>query len=109
MDLFELVGKFVFNSSEANEQIDGVTNKAKSSHNSILSSIGNVAKGAMGLIGKVSGIGATIMASTGVVYNTQMEELGASFETMLGSADEANKHMDMLKKMGAATPLIWAA
>lgn len=44
------------------------------------------------------------VAKMGVAYNAQMEQYQTSFETMLGSADKASKHVADLKKMAAKTP-----
>ena len=44
------------------------------------------------------------IAKMGVAYNAQMEQYQTSFETMLGSADKASKHVAGLKKMAAKTP-----
>lgn len=54
-------------------------------------------------IGAVSGaFGAAVLS--GVKYNSQMEQYITSFGTMLGSAEEATKLVNNLKKMGAKTP-----
>lgn len=44
------------------------------------------------------------VAKMGIAYNAQMEQYQTSFETMLGSADKASKHVAELKQMAAKTP-----
>lgn len=44
------------------------------------------------------------IAKMGVTYNAQMEQYQTSFETMLGSAEKATKHVAELKQMAAKTP-----
>lgn len=61
-------------------------------------------KGFTTTIGKTSGVIAGIMGSVGVIYNSQMEQYMAGFETMLGSADKATKHINELKEFAAKTP-----
>lgn len=58
------------------------------------------------LITGLAAIGTAIVSAgvMGVKYNAEMEQYFASFETMLGNADAAAKHMEDLKKMAAATP-----
>ncbi|WP_346905956.1 tape measure protein [Clostridium sp.] len=44
------------------------------------------------------------LGTVGVKYNAQMEQYMSSFTTMLGSADEAAKHLEELKVFAAKTP-----
>lgn len=104
MELFTLFGKFTTNAKDAEKEIDEVTGKAKGAESKWSSSFGSIAKTALGFGGKISGLATTVMGSMGMVYDSQMETLSASFETMLGSADKANAHMNDLKAFAAKTP-----
>lgn len=44
------------------------------------------------------------VAKGGIQYNATIEQLATSFEVMTGSADEATKLVEKLKKAGAETP-----
>lgn len=44
------------------------------------------------------------VVKSGVEYNATIEQLSTSFEVMTGSADEATKIVEKLKKLGASTP-----
>lgn len=105
MDMFTLAGKFVVQGAdEVNRQIDNTTNKARNSESKFGSSFSNIASNAMSIGSKVVGFGTGIIQSSGIVYNSQMESLQASFETMMGSTEKATNHMNDLKRFAAATP-----
>ena len=52
------------------------------------------------------GVGAvgTAVVGTGIKYNAEMEQYRAGFETMLGSAKEADKTINSLKSFAEKTP-----
>lgn len=55
-------------------------------------------------IGALAGKQILNIAKMGIDYNAQMESYQASFETMLGNAERASRHINDLKKMAAKTP-----
>ena len=44
------------------------------------------------------------LAKVGIAYNSQMDDFKAKFKVLLGSADEASKHVQMLRNMAIKTP-----
>ncbi|WP_404989069.1 tape measure protein [Clostridium culturomicium] len=69
--------------------------------------LSNVAKGGLKIFtGAVAAAGTAItgLGAIGVKFNSDMEQYMASFETMLGGAEAAVKHLDELKKFASKTP-----
>lgn len=74
----------------------------------------SIAKGGLktvGMLGKtaiatIAGVGTalTTAGAIGVRYNAQMEQYMASFETLLGNQELAQRHMEELKTFAAKTP-----
>ncbi len=72
-----------------------------------LSKMQSLAKTGFKAMGVAVGAVSTAMAgalANGVKFNSQIEQLQTSFEVMTGSADEARKIIQKLKKVGAQTP-----
>ena len=80
------------------------TNRFKSNVVGNLASVGNAALATFaGLAaGAVTGFGA--MAKEGIEMNKFLELSKLQFTTLMGSADEASKHVEMLFKVAASTP-----
>ena len=58
---------------------------------------------AIGGVGVAATVG-SMLAKTGIEYNSQMENYTTNFKVMLGGAEEAAKKVEQLKTMAAKTP-----
>ena len=92
----EILTKFTADDSQTNKAIDGLGDNLKK-----LQKIGEVAFAGMATAVDVFAV-KTLKA--GVAYNAEMETLNVRLETLTGSAEEASKVMDQIKKDAVSTP-----
>lgn len=94
--------------------VSGLKEMANLDFGKLASGLGKVASGLGSAVAKTAKVAAgALTAGTaavgglmakGVSYNSEMEQYQTSFEVMTGSAQEAQKTVAELQKMGAATP-----
>ncbi|MBP2638381.1 MAG: tape measure domain protein, partial [Firmicutes bacterium] len=98
--------------SRAAEESSSATNKMKSSLDSVPSSVNNIGSAFSGLRSHLTslvsgfiGFGAVVTAvKEGLSFDSNIQQATISFQTLLGSAEEAEKMISSLKKFAADTP-----
>lgn len=118
MKLFELYASLGLDDAKFSQGISSSRTKFASFASSVGSGVTSIASGADKVITKMTsivkkaslavvGVGA-LLAKTGLTYNQQMEDYTNTFTVMLGSAEDAAKKVEELKKFAAATPFSMA-
>lgn len=100
-------GSINFDSKIDTKGFDSGMSDIESKASAGFSKVGGIAKTGLSILGgALAGVTAAMGAgiAAGVKYNATMESYMANFETMLGSADKADKLLGQLKEMGAKTP-----
>lgn len=124
MDVFKLKGSVELDIKDVVSGLDKVDQKVKSTDTSInkisdsskktsdaMSKMKKMGQNAMGTIDKWAkrgaiavGVLASGILAMGIKGNAGLQQYTAGFTTLMGSADEANKHIADLKKFAASTP-----
>jgi len=92
----EILTKFTADDAQTNKAIDGLAEKLEK-----LEKIGKVA-----FIGLATAVDVFTVKTlkAGIAYNAEMETLNVRLETLTGSAEEADKVMDQIRKDAVSTP-----
>lgn len=114
MNLFKIFGMVAINNSNANKSLDDTNNKASEVSKELQKKFETIGKTFSSVGEKMVKVGtkltATVttsiagLATIGVKYNAQIEQYQVALTTLTGSAEEANRIIEQIKKDAAATP-----
>lgn len=107
MTIFEILGKVIINTDDAEKKIKDTQKSAKSFGQNLgkffVNGVKVVGKATVAAVGAASAA-VTALGKIGIDYNTQMETYTTNFEVMLGDAAAAAQKVEELKKFASSTP-----